>query len=49
MAPQFTLGFIGAGKMAGALAAVREQLGLELSLQRRSVPILIVEKAELSK
>jgi uncharacterized protein (TIGR03435 family) len=26
-------------------AAVREQLGLELSLQRRSLPVLIVEKA----
>ena len=31
------------------LAAVREQLGLELSLRRRSMPILIVEKAELSE
>ena len=27
-------------------AAVREQLGLELSLQRRSLPVLIVEKAD---
>ncbi len=32
--------------LAAILAAVREQLGLDLSLQRRSMPILIVEKAE---
>ena len=31
------------------LAAVREQLGLQLSLQRRSMPVLIVEKADLPK
>jgi uncharacterized protein (TIGR03435 family) len=31
------------------LTAVREQLGLNLSLQRRSMPILIVEKADPSK
>jgi uncharacterized protein (TIGR03435 family) len=28
------------------LAAVREQLGLELSLQRRTMPVLVVEKPE---
>lgn len=28
------------------IAAIREQLGLSLSLQRRSMPVLIVEKAE---
>ena len=31
------------------IVAVREQLGLGLSLQRRSVPVLIVEKSESSK
>ena len=31
------------------VGAVREQLGLGLSVQRRSFPILIVEKAEASK
>lgn len=32
--------------LAAILAAVREQLGLDLSLQRRTMPVLVVEKAQ---